>query len=88
MLKCQHLVEKADALVDGSPISRRERFALRLHLIMCRHCRRYVRQLRALLGFLPREETPLDDARTEAILKKLDASRDHQSGSPPLPGDI
>jgi hypothetical protein len=65
MLKCQHLVEKADALVDGSPISRRER---------------YVRQLRALLGFLPREEKPLDDARTEAILKKLDASRDHQSG--------
>jgi hypothetical protein len=48
-----------------------------MHLIMCRHCRRYVRQLRALLGFLPREETPLDDARTEAILKKLDASRDH-----------
>ena len=80
MLKCQHLVEKADALVDGSPISRRERFALRLHLIMCRHCRRYVRQLRALLGFLPREETPLDDARTEAILKKLDASRDPPSG--------
>jgi len=72
MLKCKHVVEKADALVDGTPLTRRERFALRLHLMMCHHCRRYVRQLRALLGFLPREANPLDDARTEAILKKLD----------------
>lgn len=77
MLKCKHVVEKADALVDGTPLSRRERFALRLHLMMCHHCRRYVRQLRALLGFLPRETDPLDDARTEAILKKLDAPQDH-----------
>jgi anti-sigma factor ChrR (cupin superfamily) len=77
MLKCKHVTEKADALVDGSELSRRERFALRLHLMMCRHCRRYVRQMRALLGFLPREAEPLEDARTEAILKKLDASQNH-----------
>lgn len=77
MLKCEHVTEKADALVDGSELSRRERFALRLHLMMCRHCRRYVRQMRALLGFLPRQEEPLEDARTEAILKKLDASQNH-----------
>lgn len=77
MLKCEHVTEKADALVDGSELSRRERFALRLHLMMCRHCRRYVRQMRALLGLLPRQEEPLEEARTEAILKKLDASQNH-----------
>ena len=49
MLKCKHVVEKADALVDGAPLSKRERFALRLHLLICHHCRRYVRQLRALV---------------------------------------
>ncbi|WP_348719586.1 zf-HC2 domain-containing protein [uncultured Alcanivorax sp.] len=76
MLKCKHVTEKADALVDGSALSRRERLALRLHLMMCQNCRRYVRQLRALLGFLPRKEEPLEDARTEAILKKLDPSQD------------
>jgi anti-sigma factor ChrR (cupin superfamily) len=75
MLKCKHVTEKADALIDGSALSQRERFALRLHLMMCRHCRRYVRQLRALLGFMPREEEPLEDARTEEILKKLKASQ-------------
>ena len=29
MLKCRDVVDKADALVDGSPLTRRERFALR-----------------------------------------------------------
>ena len=76
MLKCKHAVEKADALVDGTPLTRRERFALRLHLLMCHHCRRYVRQLRALLGFLPRQAEPLDDARTDAIVKQLDIPND------------
>ena len=37
MLKCKHVVAKADALVDGAPMTRRERFALRLHLLMCHH---------------------------------------------------
>ncbi|MCG8391571.1 MAG: zf-HC2 domain-containing protein [Pseudomonadales bacterium] len=72
MLKCRDVVDKADALVDGSPLTRRERFALRLHLLICHHCRRYVRQLRALLGFLPRQPDPLDEARTDAILKRLE----------------
>ena len=73
MLKCQHLVEKADALVDGSPISLRERFALRLHMMMCHHCRRYIRQLNALVTSLPHEPQPLDDEQTKRILKKIDS---------------
>ncbi|MEE2604259.1 MAG: zf-HC2 domain-containing protein [Pseudomonadota bacterium] len=76
MLKCKHVTEKADALVDGSTLSWRERLALRLHLLMCGHCRRYVRQMGALLGFLPRQEAPLEDAHTKAILKKLDSLQD------------
>lgn len=32
MLKCQHVEQRADALVDGTPLSRRERLALNLHL--------------------------------------------------------
>ena len=71
MLKCKHVVAKADAIVDGAPLTRRERFALRLHLLMCHHCRRYIRQLRALLGTLPRETDALDDARTQEVLDRL-----------------
>ena len=76
MLKCKHVVVKADALVDGAPLTRRERFALRLHLLMCHHCRRYVRQLRALLNTLPRNPDSLDDARPREILDKLNAPQE------------
>ena len=75
MLKCKHVVVKADALVDGAPLTKRERFALRLHLLMCHHCRRYVRQLRAMLSTLPREPDTLDDARTREVLDKLNTTQ-------------
>ncbi|NQY85110.1 MAG: zf-HC2 domain-containing protein, partial [Alcanivorax sp.] len=39
MLKCQEVELRADALVDGTPLSRRERLSLNMHLLMCRHCR-------------------------------------------------
>lgn len=76
MLKCKDVVEKADALVDGSPLTWRERLAMRLHLLICHHCRRYVRQLRALLNNLPRNPDSLDDARTRDVLERLHKSQD------------
>lgn len=73
MLKCKDVVERADALVDGTPLGWRERFALRMHLLMCHHCRRYVRQLQALVSSLrrPPSETTSQD-KIEAVLDKLD----------------
>lgn len=52
MLKCREIAENADHFLDGD-ISRRQRLALKMHLLMCRHCRRYVRQLRSLLRAIP-----------------------------------
>ncbi|BAP15085.1 hypothetical protein AS19_22340 [Alcanivorax sp. NBRC 101098] len=75
MLKCKDVVAKADALVDGTSLTMRERIALRMHLLMCHHCRRYVHQLRVLVNTLPRETDRLDDAQTRDILEKLDTSR-------------
>ena len=63
MLKCKDVVAKADALVDGTSLTMRERIALRMHLLMCHHCRRYVHQLRVLVNTLPRETDRLDDAQ-------------------------
>jgi anti-sigma factor ChrR (cupin superfamily) len=69
MLKCQEVELRADALVDGTPLSRRERMALGMHLFMCRHCRRYVRQLRALTAHLRhREPTAAHDDQVQAVL--------------------
>ena len=76
MLKCKDVVAKADALVDGTSLTMRERIALRMHLLMCHHCRRYVHQLRVLVNTLPRETDRLEDAQTRDIKEKLDTSRD------------
>lgn len=77
MLKCQHVEQRADALVDGTPLSGRERLALGMHLFICRHCRRYVRQLRALARSLRASEETLPDATADALAERIhrEASR-------------
>ena len=73
MLKCKEVVEKADALVDGTPLHWRDRVALRLHLLMCHHCRRYVRQLGALVTSLHKPAAPpASDEQVDRIMRNLD----------------
>jgi predicted anti-sigma-YlaC factor YlaD len=48
MLSCREVVERSSALLDGD-LSLRERMSMRMHLAMCRHCRRYWRHLRLLV---------------------------------------
>ncbi len=47
MLSCKEVTRKiaSDELVEGGWT---ERLAVRLHLLLCRHCRRYGAQLRAI----------------------------------------
>ena len=47
MLKCKDVTRKIarDELAEAGW---RERLGVRLHLLLCRHCRRYVAQLRAI----------------------------------------
>ena len=40
--------EIADILASDSPLSPMGRMELKMHLLMCRHCSAYARQLRAL----------------------------------------
>ncbi len=75
MLKCNEVMERADELVDGTPLSFRQRWALRLHLMMCHHCRRYVRQLRLLVQSLRREPEPASADEVNRIMNALDQTR-------------
>lgn len=76
MLKCNEVMERADELVDGTPLSFRQRWALRLHLMMCHHCRRYVRQLRLLVQSLRREPEPASADEVNRIMNALDQTRE------------
>ena len=65
MLNCREITEHASDFLDGTlpwPV----RLQVRLHLMMCRFCREYVRQLSLVvrsLGLLPREQASADTQR-------------------------
>lgn len=52
MLSCRQLVEEVTQEPDLMEKKGSASWNMRLHLLMCRHCRRYVRQLQLLLQYL------------------------------------
>ncbi len=69
--------KEVTAAVASDDLARRpwrERLAIRLHLLMCRHCRRYVEQLAAIASAvraLYREEPPAPDSLEKSILDSI-----------------
>lgn len=45
MLSCKDVADRASALIDGE-LTTWETFRIRLHLAMCKGCRRFVAQMR------------------------------------------
>ena len=70
MLKCNELVEHSDALLAGE-LGWRQRWAMRMHLIICRHCRRYLNQLRRLLGAIPGMHGVADEAEVDEVMRRI-----------------
>jgi anti-sigma factor RsiW len=72
MLSCQEVTELVTDFVEGR-LSFRQWLRFQLHVGMCRHCRAYLRQMRATiaaLGKLPEE--PLDEAAHEELMRRFD----------------
>lgn len=68
MLSCRQLVEKVTQEPELLEQGARPDWSMRLHLFICHHCRRYVRQLRLMLRFLsflpgrePAQATEVDE---------------------------
>lgn len=68
MLNCREVSERASDFLDAAlPLS--ARLQMRLHLLICRICREYVRQMGLVVGALrrlPRHE-PAAELRTELL---------------------
>ena len=77
MLKCREFIDTADALIDGE-LSARQRLSMRLHWFICRHCRRYLRQLRALLSAIPFMHKPASDNEVERVMQGLRQEEEHR----------
>lgn len=81
MMTCRDVTALASQHLDGElPIGKR--LAIRMHVLMCRHCRRYLRQLRAtvlLLGTL-RGADAAPTPPSDALIAGLAALPDDDGG--------
>ena len=74
MLKCCEVTERADDYVDGQ-LGLRSALQVRLHLLVCRSCRTFMRQMRIVGGLIqdygkaPRSDEP-DQVLLEAFRNK------------------
>jgi hypothetical protein len=83
---CRQALELMGELVDND-LDRRHRLRVRLHLLICRHCRRYLSSYRMTLragksAFRAREgvEDEIPDAQVAAILEAV-RGRSHGCGT-------
>ncbi len=67
MLTCQQITELVTDYVEGR-MSFGDRMRFQMHVGMCKHCRAYLRQMKAtvaVLGKLPEDTEMPDDVRDE-----------------------
>jgi hypothetical protein len=82
VLSCKQVVDGADRLLAGE-ISLRQRLAMRLHLLICVHCRRYLRQMGLLLNALPHlRRRAADPAQVDTVMARV---RDARNEPPLIP---
>ncbi|MFN2327913.1 MAG: zf-HC2 domain-containing protein [Chromatocurvus sp.] len=74
MLNCREVVDSADHFIDGD-MNWRQRLAMKMHLLMCHHCRRYVRQLRALLKAIPFMHRQASNDEVSKVMEHI--NKDH-----------
>lgn len=67
MLKCRDVLALGSVYIDGASTPR-EKFALRTHLLICRHCRKFVRALRLTTRTVEQLSLPLDELQVQRIL--------------------
>lgn len=71
MLKCKDIADHSSDYLDGTlPLSRR--LAIWLHLMMCGHCRRYLKNLRMVIATLARSKPSIEEeAHVDKIIEKI-----------------
>ena len=84
MLKCRDVIEQADRYVDGR-MNWRERLGFRMHLMLCRYCHRYIKNLslltRTLGGTHHNTACQAEEAEIEAVYNKvIEAETSDSSG--------
>lgn len=75
MLTCREIAQSASDYLDCN-VSWPRRMQMRLHLAMCRHCKRYVDQLALTIASVQASKPdPVDAATTDRIVAAIRESR-------------
>jgi predicted anti-sigma-YlaC factor YlaD len=64
MLSCRELSETATDYLEGT-LTLRQRAGVRMHLLMCKHCRAYVDQLAKTIALLTAAPTGQDSSEPD-----------------------
>ena len=73
MLSCKELVARSSDYLDGQ-LTIGERLMVRQHLLFCRHCRRFLKQMRvaqATVRALPEQPVSDSEALAERLAREL-----------------
>ncbi len=79
MYSCKEIVEKASHYTEGQ-LNWHERVAYKLHLLMCRYCRRFVKQFQLMVQSFSRFKWQGDTQLNERIIKKIQSNYQYHQG--------
>ena len=68
MLRCREVPTEVSLALDGE-LPWRRRLALRFHVLMCRHCHRYLRQARRLATAWRKRTDPATKEEVDTVLE-------------------
>ncbi len=76
MLKCKDIEQGASAYLDGE-MNWRQRMAVRVHLFMCHHCKRFIRQFASIKSLAEKAVSqPATDKQVASVMDKIRQSRE------------
>lgn len=82
MLSCKQVASQAGDITRHRLPTWRQRLGVWLHLLVCHHCRRYLRQVRLMQAFLQRRQRQQqDEEAAAAVLAAVQAANASQSGA-------
>lgn len=75
MITCRHVFDHASDYLEG-PVSLPDRLRLSIHLVICKYCRRYLRQLKLTIGIaatIPPMDEPTEVEIDDLARRLLDS---------------
>ncbi len=77
MLSCRQVTDQSDALLAGE-LHGRQLWSVRMHLLMCRHCRRYITCMRRMLQTLPGMHRRASDTEVAGVMRCIHEHHDRR----------